>query len=442
MRADILQSSNSDDVREYVNRKFMSFNSWTYTKDRRDRKCINYYLCASDANKGFVEAAYFTVFKAQFPKNLASQVQMDLDRKASGPVMVERSEWLGRKKDRRESAQQLLRQLVQWKENGDYQEGEKFFIQLQSRVAKFDPSLVKPSEFLTEKEQKRVATLTGKTTRSAKEVQSEFEGMVGIKQSAKVTFEAYNSKWGQINTALSEDFKLGAWTSGSAKAALKKTGFDLEAQAAVAIGGELNIDGSCTWKLANHGLDLSGNCNLFAGAQASFDAALSADLFKGVNASLQMGAFAGLQASITGKCAFTYDDKTLVSTDATASVQFGVGGTVSGQIQVPLFGATQIGFSTSASLGLGYGVSTNTAIHFAEIYLAGKEDFRKLVYLPTIAKGYRMELMTQDAKNLHYLEKCIARIGDGVTGLDEEITSAKKVPLEMQSLLKKLEDND
>lgn len=442
MRADILQSSNSDEVREYVNRKFRSFDSWTYTKDRRDRKCVNYYLCASDTNKRYVEAAYFTVFKAQFPKNLASQVQTDLDRKASGPVRIERSEWVGRRKDRREAAQQLLKQLVQWKENGDYQEGEKFFIQLQSRVAEFDPSLVKPTEFLTEKELKRVATLTGKTTRSAKEVQAEFEGMVGIRQSAKVSFEAYHQNWGQINTALSEDFKLGAWTSGSAKAALKKTGFSVETQAAVAIGGELNIDGACTWKLAQHGLDLSGNCNLFAGAQGSFDASLSADLFKGVNASLQMGAFAGVQASLTGKCAFTYDDKTLVSADATASIQFGVGGTVSGQLQIPIFGATQIGFSTSASLGLGYGVSTNTSIHFAQIYLAGKEDFRKLIYLPTIAKGYRMDLMTQDAKNLHYLEKCIARIGDGVTALDEEITSAKKGPVEKQSLLMDFGDDD
>lgn len=442
MRADILQSTNPDEVREYVNRKFKIFDSWTYTKDRRDRKCVNYYLCASDANKRYVEAAYFTVFRMQFPKNLATQVQSDLNRKASGPVKVERSEWLGRKKDRRESAQQLLNELIRWKENGDYQEGEKFFIQLQSRVAEFDPSLVKPSEFLTEKELKRVATLTGKTTRTAKEIQAEFEGMVGIRQSAKVTFQADREKWGQINTALSEDFKMGAWTSGSAKAALKKTGFSVEAQAAVAIGGELNIDGSCTWKLANHGLDLSGNCNLFAGAQASFDATLSADLFKGVNASLQMGAFAGVQASVTGKCAFTYEDKTLVAADATASVQFGVGGTVSGQLQVPIFGATQIGFSTSAALGLGYGVSSNTEIHFAQIYLAGKEDFRKLVYLPTIAKGYRMDLMTQDAKNLHYLEKCIARIGDGVTGLEEEITSAKKGPVEKQSLLMQLEDDD
>jgi hypothetical protein len=381
------------------------------------------------------------MFKAPLPKSLVKQIETELERKASGPVMVAQSDWIEGKTSRKESAKQLLDQLIRWKEDGDYQLGEGFFLQLQSRVAEFDSSLVNPQEFLTEKELKRVATLTGKTTRSAKEVQAEFEGMIGIKQSAGITFEAYHPKWGQINAALKEDFKAGAWASGNARAALTKRGFDVEAQAMVAFGAELNIDGSCTWKLADHGLDLSGNCNLFAGAQGTFDAKLSADLFKGINASLEMSAFAGVQASVTGKCAFTYGDKPMLGVDATASVQFGVGGSFSGTLKVPIFGATEIGFATSATLGLGFGVSTSTQIHFSQIYLAGKEDFRRLMYLPTIAKGYRMDLMTQDAKNLHYLEKCIARIGDGVTGLEEKIASVKKIPQEKQRLLMELDDD-
>jgi hypothetical protein len=64
------------------------------------------------------------------------------------------------------------------------------------------------------------------------------------------------------------------------------------------------------------------------------------------------------------------------------------------------------------------------------------------MYLPTIAKGYRMDLMTQDAKNLHYLEKCIARIGEGVNGMQERLASVKKVPEEKQSLLMKMDDDD
>ena len=441
MRADILQSKNSDQVRSYLKKKFDSFNSWTYSKDRRNSKCVNYYLCASDENKRLVESVYFSVFQATFPRAKANEAQLELDRKAAGPVMIESSEWIGMQEDRADSAQQLLDQLIMWKKNGDYQEGERFFLQLQSRVADFDPSLVNPREFLTEAEIKRVATLTGTTKRSAKEVQAEFEGMIGIKQSAEMKFEAYSSKWGQINAALKEDFKAGAWASGSAKAALKKKGFSAEIQAAAAFGCELNIDGSCTWKLADHGLDFSGNCNLFAGANANLDAQLSADLLKGFNASISMGAFAGVSASVTGKCAFTYLDKTVIAASATASVQFGVGGTLSGTINAPIFGSTEISFGTSVSIGLGYGVSTSTEINFSQIYLMGKDDFRRVCYLPTIARGYRMDLMTQDAKNLHYLEKCIARIGDGVTGLQEKIASVKKVPQEKQRLLMQLDDD-
>ena len=203
----------------------------------------------------------------------------------------------------------------------------------------------------------------------------------------------------------------------------------------------MNIDGSCTWKVADHGLDLSGNCNVFAGANASFDSTLSLDVIKGINASLNASAFAGISASVTGKCAFTYADKTLVGLDATASVQCGIGGTLSATLSVPIFGATQIGFSTSATLGIGFGVSTNTQIHFSQIYLAGKEDFRRIIYLPTIAKGYKMDLMTQDAKNLHYLEKCIARIGDGVTEINEKMESRNKVPMEKRRLLEQSDDD-
>lgn len=441
MRADILQSKSDYEVRLYVAKKFKIFDSWTYSETRRNRKCVDYYICASDENKRVVETTYYDIFKKQFPKALANQVEADLERKAAGPVMVERSEWIQRQEDRQATAQQLLDTLLLWKRAKDYQEGPEFYLRLQAQVEEFDPTLVNPKEYLSETEVKRVAKLTGNMTKSARDVQAEFEGMLGVQQSAQVSFEAYSPRWGQINAALKEDFKAGAWASGSARAALSNRGFDLSAQAAVAFGAELNIDGSCTWKLANHGLDLSGNCRLFAGARGSFDSNLSADLYKGINASLSLDAFAGVEASVSGKCAFTYGDKTMVGVDATASVQFGVGGSLSGSLKVPIFGATQIAFASSVAIGLGVGVSTNTEIHFSQIYLAGKEDFRKIIYLPTIAKGYRMDLMTDDAKNLHYLDKCIARIGDGLTGTQEKLVSVKKVPEEKQRLLMRLDDD-
>jgi hypothetical protein len=40
MRADILQSQNSDQVRTYLKKKYGSFKSWTYSKDRRNRSPV------------------------------------------------------------------------------------------------------------------------------------------------------------------------------------------------------------------------------------------------------------------------------------------------------------------------------------------------------------------------------------------------------------------
>jgi hypothetical protein len=435
MRADILQSNDSVQVSVYVQQKFRIFDSWTYTKARRDRKCVNYYLCASNANKPVVEKAYLSVFRAEFPIRLAKQVEMELQRKASRSARVSRQDWEEHQADLLESAELLLKELKLWKEKRRYEKGDLFFSELQSRVAQFDPSLVNATDFQTEKELRRVARLSGKIERSHTELQAEFDAMIGIQQSAKVSFEAYHQDWGEINAVLSEDLKVGAWGSGSVVAALKHKGFDLEAQAAVGIGGELNLDGSCTWKKADHGLELSGNCNLFAGAQASADAKLSFRAKDKVKASLDLGAFAGVQASITGKCTFTYDNNALIEQEATASVQFGAGATLSGAIETSLFGATKFQFATSAALGFGHGVGSTTSIHFTEIYLAGRQDFRRLMYLPTLAKGYRMELTTQDQKNLHYLDKCIARIEQSVEELQGLIASSDKIPEDQKGLL-------
>ena len=111
MRADILQSKNSDEVRTYLQKKFKTFNSWTYSTNSRNKKCVQYYLCASDENKRLVEGAYFATFKASFPKDLATKAQADLECKAAGPVMVERSEWIGMQEDRQDSASGCSRRV-------------------------------------------------------------------------------------------------------------------------------------------------------------------------------------------------------------------------------------------------------------------------------------------------------------------------------------------
>jgi hypothetical protein len=108
---------------------------------------------------------------------------------------------------------------------------------------------------------------------------------------------------------------------------------------------------------------------------------------KGLAASFELNAFAGFSESVTGTAAFTYADKELVSATATAYVLFGVGGNVSGSINAPIFGPTQIAFSRQVAVGLGHGVSCSTAINFSEIAMASSEQFRKLAYLPTLAQG-------------------------------------------------------
>ncbi|HEY3839454.1 MAG TPA: hypothetical protein VGL72_22940, partial [Bryobacteraceae bacterium] len=58
------------------------------------------------------------------------------------------------------------------------------------------------------------------------------------------------------------------------------------------------------------------------------------------------------------------------------------------------------------------------------------------------AKGYRMDLMTSDAKNLHYLDKCIARIGEDIESMSDMVASLERVPSEKQSLLMTVSDDD
>ena len=114
---------------------------------------------------------------------------------------------------------------------------------------------------------------------------------------------------------------------------------------------------------------------------------------------------------------------------------------VQGSIKAPIFGATEIAFGAQLAVGLGHSVDCTTAIDFTEIFLAGKEQFRNLIYLPTLAKGYKMDLMTQEAKNLHYLNKCIARIGEDIEGLTELLDGLARVPTEKQKLLMQVDDD-
>ena len=75
------------------------------------------------------------------------------------------------------------------------------------------------------------------------------------------------------------------------------------------------------------------------------------------------------------------------------------------------------------------------AINFTEIYLAGATEFRKVVYLPALARGYKMDLMNQELKNRVYLDKCISRFQDEIDGLGETLAAFERTPMEKRPLL-------
>ncbi len=434
MRTDILSQGNGSEVFDYCLKKFKKMDSPLCPKSWRDKKCIKYYIATATANRGQVERAYQAAFRQFFPDG-ADLIETQMLAKLDKGHKQSSTEWKMSMEDKIGEGRQLLEQLENWKETQQYQSGDTFFQQLQAAIRDFDPKLCDPTEFRSEAEVLRVAKLTGKMNKTAKEVSVEFEGMIGIREHATIKFEHFNENWGTINAALEQEFKAGAWTSGSAKAAMTRLGFSLEAQAALAIGGQFNIDGNLTWRKGKGGLDLKGSAELFAGAEGSLEAKLSANVRKGLEASFEAKAFAGFRANVSGEAAFVYGEKSLVGIKATAEVSFGVGGELSGKFSCPIFGATQISFSTSAALGLGTGVSVETSVNCGAIYLAGAEKFREIVYWQTISKGYSQELMTQDCKNLFYLNKCIRVIGLEVEGMQEQVTGFDKTKPEKQRLL-------
>lgn len=436
MQTAILTCKNPTAVQEYCQKKFEGMDVWYYSVAARNEKCIKYYLAASKENQKYVRIAYLQAFKTPFPEQEANRTLKSLE----DEPQISSSEWLEKAEDKVASADATIAKLEIWKEKQKYQEGPDFFLRMQTLVAEFDPRLCDPRGFKTESEARRVAQLTGKTSKSAKEVSAEFDGIIGFKQSAGVTFEASSDRWGEIAGRLDEEeFKAGIWGKGSAQAKMEHLGFSTEIQAAIAIGAHLKVEGDCTWKKGDYGLNLQGGCKLFAGAKGSFSAVLSAKAREGLNASISAGAFAGFEASVHGSCAFQYDGDDLYRVDASAGITFGVGATFEASLSANIFGPTVITVGGSVTVGLGTSTSVTTSVNFSGIYLAGRAEFTKLIYLPTIMRGYSPELMTQDRKNLHYLEKCLARIDKDKQSLIEAMEGYEKTPEDSRTLLRKMD---
>lgn len=432
MRVDILTGHSDSAVKRYCTTKFNKFNSWTYSKSTRRKKCLAYYQAASEgANQQAVKDTYFRIFKEAFPKPPVSAEQ--------SPMLVNPDDWLDHQKERIADSRRVLTTLQMWKDTGEYQTGEEFFLRLKQLIAEFDPSLCDSRELRTESEARLVSNLTGSSVRNARDVSAQFEGMIGIQQNASVVFEAYSPNWGEINAKLEEEFKGGIWTSGEAKAKIERLGFSAEVQAAIAIGAQLTIAGECSWKKGKAGLELGGECQAFAGARAELGGKLSVSALKGVELALKGGAFVGVSASATGTVAFTYGDEDLVRVTAEATISVGIGAEFEINIAAPIFGPSKVKVKGEVTFGVGGGSAVELEVNFTEMGLAASEQFRKVVYLPTLMKGYKMTLMTSDRRNKHYLDKCQRRLGDGMEEIEESLAAYHNVPVEKRRLLMEMD---
>jgi len=422
-------------VREYVGKKFADFKSSVMLPGRRRTKCIQYWLNAG-GNRQVVEDVYGFVFKQAFPRAEALQQEEALNKKYN-VHKTNSNEWVENQEKQAQRIGKTVGRLKQWEEQGDYQEGEDFFLRLKTEVEPFDRTLCDPRQFSTEHEARRRMDLTGTTTRTANKVGAEFDGMIGYQQKAGATFEVFDPRFGQLVAKFEEEFKAGLWGSGSWAATKGRTSLSVEAAAELAIGAQLTMEGTCQWKSPHGkaGLELGGRANVFAGARGSAAMKLSASARDGLEAAISAGAFVGLSASIEGSCALLYDDRQLASVQASAEITFGAGVTFAAALKQPIFGATEISFDTNVTLGLGTGVAAQVEIDFTEIYLAGQEQFRNVIYLPTIAKGYSPALMTQDRKNKHYLKKAITALGSEQEEIEETVVSFKNMNPEKQPLL-------
>jgi hypothetical protein len=433
MNLEILTSASEPEVRAYVTSKFRKFNGFLYPKSARQRKVLEYYNAAGGSPYGrkAVEAAYFSVFQASFPKAEAEL----LATQSAGRGKMEHGEWLHRQRGRKVELEETLKQLNQWKEMREFELGPEFMARLEAAAGWVDSEVFDTVTFATEfaAQCKRLMTADHEVTKTG--VSGSVEGLIGFEQTASARFKAKPAAWTEINAKLEQSFKAGAWGSGQAEAKLAGLGFSTEVQAAVAIGAQFDITGEGEWKQGRGSLKLEGAGQLFVGAQVSADATFSLGARQGLQAAFAVNAFAGFSAQASGSCSFNYDGKTVASAEATAQVSFGVGGGFNASLSTPLFGPTAISVGANAAIGLGTGTDVKFSISFSEAALACSNEFKKVIYLPTLAKHYQMDLITSDAKNLYYLNKAIDRITEEIAASEETISSAVKIPKEKRPLL-------
>jgi hypothetical protein len=121
--------------------------------------------------------------------------------------------------------------------------------------------------------------------------------------------------------------------------------------------------------------------------------------------------------------------------EATASVTFGAGAEFAASIKAPIFGATEIDFKANATLGFGAAMETKISVNFSELGLAMSSEFQKVVHYRMVAKGWKLDLMNQQAKNEHYLNKSINALQKQIISTTNTITTYEEMDDECRPLL-------
>ncbi len=423
MQKDKLITTDQNEFKTYIDSKFQHWKKAFYiTASSRKERARTYYGFVSDSNKDLFKARYLFVFQEQFIVPLITQSPF------SQQIVMMESDIEALKKMRIE----------------EYQGGPDFLNQLQIKMEKYGVGRFDKPEISFETE--FLKGLHGEAIVDKENYNAQFDFLCGMKQTAKLDVSVPIRGGTDISAKLEQSFTAGAWGSGSAQANFKKLQIGADAQIELFLGANFEVTADCIWKRTgtDSGLTLSGKGSAFAGATASGaisigskpgSLSLSANALDNFHASIQAGAFAGLKAQAEGSIGFQYAGENVINATGSVYVSCGVGADFSCGIQSGLFGATSFNLASGLTFGIGSGADVDLEINFTQAVLMANDQFYKLIYLPTIASGYRMDLMTSDKKNLIYLNKSIDY-------LEKETTKIKGLVAKQSDKYIRLYDDD
>jgi hypothetical protein len=398
MNLTLLRSDSEQVVRGYASKKFMMFMK---LKPKKQTQKIKQYFEAVrylEMNSTVV----LDVYKSIYHKDL------DTD---EGPLGYHR-DLIGYD----------IEELKKRDKNQDWQEGEDFLNSLKDFMQPYDGSACDACYFKSDFAVETKMAATGRSILTSDEIGGEFDAILGMQQEASLSFEAITDH-GVFIAKLEQSLKGGAWTKGSAKAKMSAAGLSAEMQFMAAVGGELNVDGKMGWSKGDANLELGGNVRAFAGARVNVAGKLSLEARGNFEASIAAGCFIGLEFECSGRGSFSYAGAEVMSAEAKFRLQVGIGAEFEASFAKSIFGPTKIKVDAGVAFGVGTSTEVSASIDFAEMHVLATDGFRKVLYLPTLAQGWKLDLMTQQTRNRFYLKRCQGILEDEFAAVQTVMSS-------------------